>query len=84
MSSLRTSSTREKTRLTCRRRAAARPLQQLGNSQLVGMALYTSYLLPFEIASILLLVAIVGAVVLVEEENASGGLIAKWFLLLIT
>src|SRR6185369_15560715 len=29
-----------------------------GNSQLVGEALYTSFLLPFEIASILLLVAI--------------------------
>ena len=29
-----------------------------GNSQLIGEALYTNYLLPFEIASILLLVAI--------------------------
>ena len=35
-------------------------------------ALYTAYLLPFEIASILLLVAIVGAVVLVEEEDTDG------------
>ena len=43
-----------------------------GNSQLVGTALYTTYLLPFEIASILLLVAIVGAVVLCEEEDAGG------------
>src|SRR5207253_11175721 len=33
----------------------------VGNSEQVGMALYTAYLLPFEIASILLLVAIVGA-----------------------
>jgi NADH-quinone oxidoreductase subunit J len=35
-----------------------------GNLQAVGMALYRDYLLPFEVASILLLVAMVGAVVL--------------------
>ena len=40
-----------------------------GNSQLVGTALYTTYLLPFEIASILLLVAIVGAVVLAKKKT---------------
>ena len=36
----------------------------LGNSQAVAWGLYRQYLLPFEIASIFLLVAIVGAVVL--------------------
>ena len=40
-----------------------------GNSEQVGTALYTSYLLPFEIASILLLVAIVGAVVLSKKRT---------------
>ena len=40
-----------------------------GNSELVGSALYTTYLLPFEIASILLLVAIVGAVVLAKRRT---------------
>jgi NADH-quinone oxidoreductase subunit J len=40
-----------------------------GNTQLVGTALYTTYLLPFEIASILLLVAIVGAVVLAKKKT---------------
>ncbi len=40
-----------------------------GNSEQVGIALYTSYLLPFEIASILLLVAIVGAVVLAKKRT---------------
>lgn len=40
-----------------------------GNSELVGTALYTEYLLPFEIASILLLVAIVGAVVLAKRRT---------------
>ena len=40
-----------------------------GNSERVGVALYTSYLLPFEIASILLLVAVVGAVVLSKRRT---------------
>src|SRR6266849_6965522 len=40
-----------------------------GNSEQVGTALYTAYLLPFEIASILLLVAIVGAVVLAKKKT---------------
>ena len=40
-----------------------------GNSEQVATALYTSYLLPFEIASILLLVAIVGAVVLAKRRT---------------
>jgi NADH-quinone oxidoreductase subunit J len=42
-----------------------------GNSEGVGLALYTNYLLPFEIASILLLVAIVGAVVLAKRRTQS-------------
>jgi NADH-quinone oxidoreductase subunit J len=41
----------------------------VGNSELVGTALYTTYLLPFEIASILLLVAVVGAVVLAKRRT---------------
>lgn len=41
----------------------------MGNSELVGMTLYTQYLLPFEIASILLLVAIVGAVMLSKRKS---------------
>src|SRR5206468_1500508 len=36
--------------------AAPSALPAVGNSELVGTALYTTYLLPFEIASILLLV----------------------------
>src|SRR5215813_7490014 len=40
-----------------------------GNSERVAVALYTSYLLPFEIASILLLVAVVGAVVLAKRRT---------------
>src|SRR5215831_18971394 len=43
----------------------------VGNSEKVGTTLYTSYLLPFEIASILLLVAVVGAVVLAKRRTAA-------------
>jgi NADH-quinone oxidoreductase subunit J len=42
-----------------------------GNSELVARGLYTTYLLPFEIASILLLVAIVGAVVLSKKRTTA-------------
>jgi NADH-quinone oxidoreductase subunit J len=38
------------------------------NVQQVGMGLFRSYLLPFEIASLLLLVAIVGAVVMAKKR----------------
>lgn len=41
----------------------------LGNTETVGTALYTQYLLPFEIASILLLVAMIGAVVLAKKKQ---------------
>ena len=43
-----------------------------GNSQWVGTVLYQNYLLPFEIASILLLVAIIGAVVLSKRSVVGG------------
>ena len=40
----------------------------VGNVERVGMLLYTNYLIPFEVASILLLVAMVGAIVLAKRE----------------
>ena len=48
--------------------ATAPPEGVTRNTELVGEALYTTYLLPFEIASILLLVAMVGAVVLAKKD----------------
>ena len=42
---------------------------QIGTIQTLGKVLYTNYMLPFEIASILLLVAIVGAVVLSKKRT---------------
>ena len=46
--------------------AAAVPVT--GNTEQVGWLLYTSYLIPFEIASMLLLVAMIGAIVLAKRE----------------
>jgi NADH-quinone oxidoreductase subunit J len=38
------------------------------NTQAVGMALYQNYMLPVEVASVLLLVAMVGAVVMAKRK----------------
>jgi NADH-quinone oxidoreductase subunit J len=42
------------------------------NTQQIGIALYGNYMLPFEIASLLLLVAIVGAVVMAKKRILHG------------
>ncbi len=39
-----------------------------GNTQAIGLALYQNYMLPVEIASILLLVAMVGAVIMAKRN----------------
>jgi len=39
-----------------------------GNTEVVGMLLYSDYLVPFEVASMLLLVAMVGAIILAKKE----------------
>ena len=48
--------------------AASASLPVTGNTEQVGWLLYTSYLIPFEIASMLLLVAMIGAIVLAKRE----------------
>jgi NADH-quinone oxidoreductase subunit J len=40
----------------------------VGSVERVGMALFTEYLIPFEVASMLLLVAMVGAIILAKKE----------------
>lgn len=50
-------------------RSAAAPAATLGgNVQQVGWLLYTDYLIPFEVASMLLLVAMIGAIILAKRE----------------
>jgi len=46
---------------------------QFGTTKAVGKMLFTEYLLPFEIASVLLLAAIVGAVILAKRRIDDSG-----------
>ena len=47
----------------------AETVNTLGELQNLGMALFSQYLLPFEVTSVLLLVAMVGAIVLTKREK---------------
>ena len=48
---------------------ARRPITQEGrNSEAIAMALYRDYLVPFEVASLFLLVAMIGAIVIGKRE----------------
>jgi NADH-quinone oxidoreductase subunit J len=46
-----------------------RPLEAFGSPQAIGTTLFNEYMLPFEVTSILLLVAMVGAIVLTKKEK---------------
>ena len=54
-------------------RATVRPSgdRVMGNTEAVGMELYRDYLLPFEVVSIVLLVAMIGAIVMGSATPAS-------------
>ena len=41
-----------------------------GNTEVVGWLLYTDFLVPFEVASVLLLVAMIGAILLARKETS--------------
>lgn len=43
-------------------------IEKTGNLMAIGKVLFTEYLLPFEVASVLLLVAIIGAIVLTKRK----------------
>ncbi len=47
---------------------AGDPMAGLSNPELLGKALFTTYLFPFEVASLILLVALVGAVVIASRK----------------
>ncbi|MBF0296041.1 MAG: NADH-quinone oxidoreductase subunit J [Magnetococcales bacterium] len=49
--------------------AAGAAAAGISNSQLIGQVMFTQYLLPFEIASFILLVALIGAVVLTHRRR---------------
>jgi NADH-quinone oxidoreductase subunit J len=52
------------------RSVAPSTLRQGGNLQAVGEAMFTNALLPFEIASVLLLVAMIGAILLARQPRS--------------
>ena len=45
------------------------PVESFGTPQAVGQVLFSQYLLPFEVTSVLLLIAMVGAIVLTKKEK---------------
>ncbi len=47
---------------------SGQPTAPVGNVQAVGIELFTTYLLPFEIVSLVLLLAVIGAVVLAKRQ----------------
>jgi NADH-quinone oxidoreductase subunit J len=49
-------------------RPPSAPTTDVGSVEAVAMALFTNYLIPFEVASMLLLVAMVGAIILAKKE----------------
>jgi NADH-quinone oxidoreductase subunit J len=48
------------------------PVQTFGSPQAVGRALFSQYLLPFEVTSVLLLVAMLGAIILTRRGKGEG------------
>lgn len=49
--------------------AALKTISEEGTAGIIGKALFTKYLLPFEILSLLLLAAILGSVVIARKDN---------------
>jgi NADH-quinone oxidoreductase subunit J len=48
---------------------AAYPIEEgVGNSQAIGMVLFTKYLVPFEVAAVMLLVAMIAGIVLAGKK----------------
>jgi NADH-quinone oxidoreductase subunit J len=48
--------------------AAAPPATAAGNTEAIGEVLYSTYVFPFEVASLILLVAMIGAIVLAKKD----------------
>ncbi|NLO27304.1 MAG: NADH-quinone oxidoreductase subunit J [Actinobacteria bacterium] len=49
-----------------------------GGTKVFGEALFNNMLLPFEVASVVLLAAMVGAIILVKREKTAGGATRSW------
>ena len=44
------------------------PIENVGNVQMIGLVLFTKYLIPFELAAIMLLVAMISGIVLASKK----------------
>ncbi|TAL11522.1 MAG: NADH-quinone oxidoreductase subunit J [Nitrospirae bacterium] len=53
--------------------AAGEAATVVGNTEMVGKALYTTYLFPFEVASLILLVAMIGAIIMAKKGIMEPG-----------
>ncbi len=42
------------------------------NTEQIGVALFTRYVIPFELTSVVLLVALIGAIILAKKDNGKG------------
>jgi NADH-quinone oxidoreductase subunit J len=49
--------------------SGAKIRQAMGSPKILGKILFTKYLYPFEITSVLIITALVGAIVLVKDKN---------------
>lgn len=49
-----------------------------GNTRVLGLSLFQDYLLPFEVASVILLVGMVGAIVLARKEDSPNIMLKEW------
>ena len=47
---------------------SADPVMASGNTETIGEVLYSTYLFPFEVASLILLVAMIGAIILAKKD----------------
>ena len=52
--------------------AIPQPIESFGSPQAIGGALFNEYLLPFEITSVLLLVAMLGAIILTKTRKGES------------
>ena len=43
-------------------------VEEAGNTEVIGDVLYSTYLFPFEVASLILLVAMIGAIILAKKD----------------
>ena len=47
---------------------SSRAAEAIGNTEAIGEVLYSTYLFPFEVASLILLVAMIGAIILAKKD----------------